>query len=78
MKVNNINKNLSHIGVGLSELFINKRTYKGMELTLFREFFKKKLEVSVLLINDKVNKHSGFRLKHINNSRLVKKIDRFI
>ena len=78
MKVSNINKNLSRCGLGLYELIVNKRTYKGYEYTLYREFFKNKLDLSVLMFKDKLNKHSGFRLKHISNGRITRKLDNFI
>lgn len=76
MKIHKINNNIKQVTLGLSRLLINTKNYKGCNYTLYREFFNNKLEVSTLLFHSK--QRTGFRLKHISNEHIIRKIDNIV
>ena len=78
MRINGITKSVTRKHVGLSELVIKKGEFKGFKFTIFKEYFKNKPEVKVTFVSDANNKARGYRLVHLNNGRITKKIDRFI
>lgn len=77
MNVTGITTSIINKSAGLYELKINKGRFKGYELTYYREFLNKNLDLTLLWIRDLKGKFLGYRLKHINNGKVIKKIDRF-
>ena len=63
---------------GFYKLKISKGKYKTYNFTYYREYFKDKLGLTLLWINDLEGKFLGCRLKHISNKRVIKKLDRFV
>lgn len=77
MNVKGITTSITTKSAGLYKLKINKGSFKGYKLTYYREFFNKNLDLTLLWINDLKGKFLGYKLKHINNGKVIKKIDRF-
>ena len=77
MNIKGITTSLINKSAGLYELKINKGRFKEYKLTYYREFFNKNLDLTLLWIRDLKGKFLGYRLKHINNGKVIKKIDRF-
>ena len=52
--------------------------YKDYNITVYKEYFRNDVELRFTCITNSLGKFIGSRLVHIDNGRIVKKIDRFV
>ena len=52
--------------------------YKDYNITVYKEYFRNDVELRFTWVTNSLGKFIGSRLVHIDNGRIVKKIDRFV
>ena len=58
-------------GAGVSKLVISKGTFKDTNITIYKEYYRNKLDLKLYWVTDKLGKFIKSKLQHISNGRVT-------
>ena len=78
MKVQGILRNKIVKNYNIERLELLEGVYKDKNIKLYKEYIDNNLALKIYILKDKLGKYLGFRILHIDNGKITKRLDSFV